>query len=134
MSWGKRDRRLIDRQRLITDLQQVEATQVSEVAQARTISGPARMPAFYRALRHARASRRYSVYDSARAAKEGAWQATPAVGPDRWSFSYAAFEAALALGTRDLLNGEDYERLVAPMALAIPWLLEPGPASRLSGR
>ena len=135
MLWRKPAALLDDVGRLIAGLQEVQPAQVEGVVRARTSGGEQhRITAFYAAMKGARASNRTPLYEAARKAKEGAWKATRGAGLDNWSFSYAAFEAALALGTRDLLKAEDYQRLIAPMAVAMPWLLPTQSAEELGRR
>jgi hypothetical protein len=73
--------------------------------------------------------RQRRVLDCAFHARRAASRVARLAGSHDSAFTDAACEAALAVAVADQLGERHYQRLVHPMARALPWLLETQPVS-----
>jgi hypothetical protein len=127
------DRARQDCERLLRDLDGLTLVQVRRIAAAWH-----RMPRHGRDRARAAARRVWRAIasdeplDRACTARRAAARAARRLGVKEPTLAAAACEATLAVASAGRLAGGDYQALVAPLALALPWLLgqPPGASER----
>ena len=125
---GDRARR--DCERLLRDLDGLNVTQVRRVAAAwHRMPRHRRDRAWAAARRVWRAIASDEPLDRAYTARRAAARTARRLGVKEPTLQAAACEATLAVASAGRLEGGDYQALVAPLALALPWLLGPPPGA-----
>jgi hypothetical protein len=110
--------------RFMDGLLELKLEQIEQVTAVRRATPTNEQTAAWYAVRNKMFSlNREGAWAAARKAKEGAWSATRSAGGGDVLFSYAAFDAVLGLGLRDVLESDHYETLTKPMSQMMPWLM-----------
>jgi hypothetical protein len=120
---GKQTRRDVDR--LLQDLDHLTLAQMHLVAKAwAKVPRHRRDESWAKARRIWRATASDEPLDRAFRARQVARRAAHQAGTQDPTFSVAACEATLAVASGQRLSERCYEPLVAPLAQALPWLLD----------
>lgn len=110
---------------LFAGMQELSGSQMDRVAAAWHTAPPqARASAWTAVRRHLIDVEREGAWDAAVEARRMARRCAREAGLHDWAFAYAAWDAAMAVAARDLLDDGSYRRLVAPMGVALHWLTE----------
>jgi hypothetical protein len=118
-------------ERLVEAVEALSLRQMDAVAELwRRVPRYEREAAWSVVRRSCRATASDDSLDFAFRVRRAATRAGRLAGAHDWSFSSAAWDAGLAVASAHQLEDRHFQALVAPMARALPWLLERGARSK----